>query len=133
MADAGSRLAFFVMGLLLLSFFMRCPSAQSPSISAEINSTRSYVDEVNESGYLVFSPNLTAAYGYLNNATNMSHTDPAYAQVLLGKARESAEVQLANIDRYRTLSLYVMAVASVLLVVLLAKLMRSKPSRKAKK
>jgi hypothetical protein len=123
------------MGLLLLLFslFLHCPQAQGYNMSTAINSTRSYVNTVNESAYLIFYPNLTAAYGYIDNAVNVSHTNPAYAQVLLGKARESANAQLADIDRYKTWSFYVLAAVSVVLAVLLVKLMRVKPLKKAKK
>lgn len=134
MSDAGSRLACIAMGLLLLFSLFACDSfAQGYNISASINSTRSYVDMVNQSAYLIFYPNLTAAYGYLDSAVNVSRTNPAYAQVLLGRARESARIQLAAIDGYRTWSFYILAAASVLFAVLLERLMRPKPSRKARK
>jgi hypothetical protein len=133
MADAGSRLACFATGLLLLfSLLARCASAQA-GIGVEVNSTRSYVDTVNESAYLIFYPNLTAAYNYVDSAANVSHTNPAYAQVLLGKARESAEAQLAGIDRYKAWSFYALVATSVVLAVLLERLMRAKLPKKARK
>lgn len=128
--NPGSRLIYFALGLLLLFSLFICNSlSQGYDIGAAINSTRSYVDKVNQSAYLVFYPNLTAAYGYINDAANVSHTNPAYAYALLGKAMSSAEQQLNLINRYRTESFYTLAAVSIILAILLNRLMKPKVRR----
>ena len=85
-----------MLALLLLSFF---PTAQgtvkanNPNVTLAINDTAQYIQQVNQSAYLIFYPNLTQAYSYLNQAKNASQKSPSYAQLLLTKASESAQQQ----------------------------------------
>ena len=102
-----------MMALLLLSFL---PTAQgtvkanNPNITIAINDTAQYIQQVNQSAYLVFYPNLTQAYLYLNQAKNASGKSPSYAQLLLTKASESAEQQQNTLNSEKSDAIIVVAV-----------------------
>ncbi|HIH49882.1 MAG: hypothetical protein ABSE71_01130 [Candidatus Micrarchaeaceae archaeon] len=100
--------------------------------SAAINSTASYVNSINQSSYLIFYPNLTGAYNYLNMARNESQTNLTYTYLLLGKARASAQVQQQILLKYQQLSLLIIIVLAVFLAALLYFFMRPR-SRKGSK
>ena len=124
MGRPGSFLICLAIGVLLLSLLARNSYSQTGSIGAEINSTIDYVNMVNESAYLVFYPNLTASYNYIGSAENVSRTNPTYARALLGMAMGSAKQQLNAIDAYKSGSLFVLAIATIVVAVLLNRLMR---------
>jgi hypothetical protein len=127
------RPAYLALGLLLLSSLLVSNAlSQGSNMSTAINSTLSYVNKVNQSAYLVFYPNLTSAYNYINNAINVSHTDPAYAYALLHEAAGSAGQQLALVNRYRMQSFYVLVVVSAALAILLSRLMKPRPKARMK-
>jgi predicted PurR-regulated permease PerM len=127
------------MAVLAMLFLFNFMHAQGASISTlnmteTINSTATYINTVNQSGYLVFYPNLVQAYGYLNQAKNQSQTNPQYAYLLLAKARSSAQSQEAQIDQYKTDSLYVLIALAFILVISVYLLMRPyKPVKGARK
>jgi hypothetical protein len=118
--------------LLALLFYGTAVGAQSSNnsnISAAINSTSSYI-QVNQSSYLIFYPNLTAAYNYLGMAKNESQLNQDYALSLLSKADQSAKTQQGLILRYQDASAYALAVLAVFLTAVLYVFMR--PSKKRK-
>lgn len=99
-----------------------------------INSTAAFINRVNQSGYLVFYPNLTGAYANLNLAKNESQVNPPFAYQLLAKARSSAQSQEDAINQYKGDSLYVLVILAILLVILLYLLMKPiKSSRRSRK
>ena len=119
------RLLYLAFGLLLFSsFFMYSAFSQSGNLTAAINRTTAYVNEVNQSAYLIFYPHLTSAYNYISNATNISRTDPAYAYALLAEAMSSAQQELNRINSYRTDSFYALAVISTILAIALYVMMQ---------
>lgn len=71
------------------------------SLPAAINYTSSFISAVNGSGYLIFQPNLTLAYSYLEKAKNVSSGDPAAAYAYLNKALEAARMQQGAMARYK--------------------------------
>ncbi len=121
MGRPGSRLICLAIGILVLSLFSYSRAA---GIGTAINSTLDYVNMVNQSAYLVFYPNLSASYGYISSAANVSHTNPAYGQELLAMAMSSAKRQLDDINAYRTGSFLALGAAAVVLAVLLDRLMQ---------
>jgi type VI protein secretion system component VasF len=116
--------------LLALLFYGTAVGAQSSNISAAINSTSSYIQQVNQSSYLIFYPNLTAAYNYLGMAKNESQLNQDYAFSLLSKADQSAKTQQALILRYQDVSVYTLAALAVFLAIVLYIFM--KPNKKHK-
>ena len=91
--------------------------------NATINQAISVVNQVNESGYLIFYPNLTQAYHYLDIAKTQPANSTAYAYSLLAQARSSAQSQLNAMNAYKTYSLYATVASAVIFAVLLYVLM----------
>lgn len=125
------RALYIMVGMAVLAMLLlfNILHAQGGSISgvnmtAAINSTASYINMVNQSGYLIFYPNLANAYGYLNQARNQSQINPAYSYILLAKAMASAQSQEAQISQYKTDSLYVLTTLAFILVISVYLLMR---------
>ncbi len=138
MQSASAVLAFALALAYASAVFLGFASAQAQpqnattyNISAEINMTESYINMVNKSAYIIFYPNLTSAYSYLEKAKNISRSDPAYASELLYNARKSAGEQLASIYRYRNESVLALSVVAVILAIALYWYMR--PTTKVKK
>lgn len=128
----GTYAALCMALLAMLIFYIPSAQAQNTSISnisinKSINDTASYINSVNQSGYLIFYPNMTGAYNYLQLARNESSINPQYSYLLLSKARGSASEQQEMIDRYKKDSLYALVLSSIILVFMLYVLM--KPSR----
>ena len=83
--------------------------------NATLAGASSYIRTVNQSGYLIFYPNLTQAYGYLGKAeAAYNRSSPAEAVLYANEARASAEEQYQDIGAYRNESFAVMAVLVVL-------------------
>lgn len=82
-----------------------------------INQTISYITAVNQSAYLIFYPNLTAAYSYINKAQKLSVSSPDGAVSYANLAYSSAQSQYEQLGAYRTESLIAMLfVAAVFLI-----------------
>lgn len=65
--------------------------------NATISSALAYVNMVNQSGYLVFFPNLTQAYSYLQKAQGVYNSSPAAAVFYANKAVASAQAQYQSL------------------------------------
>jgi hypothetical protein len=98
----------------------------STNITVAINTTAAFINRVNQSGYLVFYPNLAEAYNYLNLARQNSQTNTQYAYLLLTNANGSAQAELNRINQYKSDSLYVLIVSAILLAIMLYILMMPK-------
>jgi hypothetical protein len=98
-------------------------SVSSSNLTMAINSTATFINNINQSGYLIFYPNLTTAYKDLNLARNESQINPPYAYELLASARSSAQSQENSINQYKSDSLYVLIFFAVVLVIFLYVLM----------
>ena len=125
------RMLYLALGMALLSFTLLYSGASSngsTNITAAINSTRQYIDRVNQSAYLVFYPNLNYAYNALNEAVNVSHTNATEAYSLLQLASSSAAAAQRHIYQYSLASIYALAVISAALAAMLFYLMR-KPKK----
>ena len=124
--------------LAMLVFYTLVAHAQTPTISSgnlgqAINSTASFINKVNQSGYLLFYPNLTQAYHYLDIAKTQPANSTAYAYSLLAQARSSAQSQLNAMNAYKTYSLYATVASAVVLAVLLYALMAPRGSAVGRK
>ncbi len=125
------RVAVAVLLMALAMAYAHAAAGSYPEyngLGTAINSTYSYINSVNESSYLIFYPNLTAAYHFISLAGNATNQDSAYA--LLNEARSSAMEQETRINYYKAVSAYVLAASTIGLVALLALLMRRMPARR---
>jgi hypothetical protein len=108
-------------------------NVSSTNIGEAINSTAAIISKVNQSGYLIFYPNLTQAYSYLSLAKNESNINTSITLSLLAKASQSAQAQQALIDQYKMVSLYALVVFGFLLAALLIVLMKPAVFTKGKR
>jgi predicted PurR-regulated permease PerM len=84
-----------------------------------INSVLSYTNLINQSSYLIFSPNLKNAYTYLENASSIYNTSPGEAVAYALKAKEIAQAQYNAINSYRLISFVAMLAFSIIALYLL--------------
>ncbi len=127
------RFVYLIIGAALLFATLlssRAYSNASANMTAAINSTSQYIESVNESAYLVFYPNLANAYNVLNASVNASRTNTTKAYALLHLARASAAAAQHQIDQYYSVSLYTLAISSVILAAMLYRLMRKPRSKR---
>lgn len=124
--------AVLLLALMFYSNFTSRPMGRNLSVA--INSTRAYLQQVNQSAYLFFYPNLGQAYSYLYRAMNQSLLNQSMAYALLNQSRGSAMAEQDRIGSYRQESAYVLGGITVALAVILYALMRpfnTRPSGRA--
>ena len=92
--------------------------------NAIIRNATNYINEVNDSGYLVFYPNLTQAYSYLNKSYALYPSSPSGAVYYATLASASAQGQYGRISYYRSASLITVLVLTVVVAALLYLFMR---------
>lgn len=119
--------------LLFLSSFSLV-LAQSSQITTsnytqtQVNNTianaTAYVNSVNMSAYLIFSPNLTQAYAYLNKANNYSKTSPGSAILYAALAKQSAQMAYSQISAYKKISFAGMVIFTIVAGLILYVYMR---------
>ena len=125
--------SFFVLASVLLlagsQLYNQNYTVQQANFS--LAQAESYISSVNQSSYLVFSPNLSTAYSYLNRAQELQNSSPtlavSYAQLATTQA-SIAYGQISSYKRYAALiTLFLTAWVGALLYVLM------KPSAKSDK
>lgn len=89
-----------------------------------LNLTSNYVGLVNESGYLIFYPNLTQANADLASAQKLLNTSPASSVVLANKAANEAKAQYQLISTYRVEAFAVTLALSIVFALILGRLMK---------
>jgi len=111
--------------LLALAVTLNAQSVSAPNYTAaeansSISAAYSYVNTINQSGYLIFQPNLTQAYAYLSKASEIYNASPNAAVFDAQKAQQIAEAQYGSLNyfRYKALPWAVLCTAVVVLVLL---------------
>ncbi|MHB1830259.1 MAG: hypothetical protein ACYCO0_02605 [Candidatus Micrarchaeaceae archaeon] len=126
-------LALLIFPMLLSAQQLSGTNYTSSQANATIASAYSYVNTVNESGYLVFQANLTAPYRYLLMASQIYNKSPNTAVFYAQKAQLIAQQQYSSMGYYRQRSFFVIAVIAIAFLVMLIKVMRPvKVRRRAK-
>ena len=92
-----------------------------------------YIQNVNESGYLIFTPNLTLAYRYLNMGYAIYNVSPNTAVFYAQQAEQAAQQQYGNISYYRSESVPVLFVFTIALAVILIRIMTPVKNRKQRR
>ncbi len=91
----------------------------------------SYINSVNQSSYLIFSPNLSAAYSYLGRAQELQNSSPTLAISYAQLATTQASIAYGQISSYKKyaalITLFLTAWVGAILYVLM------KPSAKSDK
>lgn len=91
-----------------------------------------YLQTVNESGYLIFTPNLGQAYGYLASAKRLNISNPSASVYYASEAYSSAEMEYARISYYRSISVPVVGIFTAVMALLLYHFMRPVEQRRAR-
>lgn len=81
------------------------------------------INTINQSGYLIFYPNLTSAYFYLNASKNKSRTNYSIAYSYLLRAKNSAQQAQVQLGRYQYISILVSILLIAVLFVIIYMLM----------
>lgn len=107
----------YALALLLLLFAAGTYAQQISNYTAAsadqvIAQSLSYVNAVNQSGYIIFYPNLTQAYDYIGKAQNISLTSPGSAVLYAKDAVASANSEYQRISRYKFDSLVALLIFS---------------------
>jgi hypothetical protein len=89
-----------------------------------LNMASNYVELVNESGYLLFYPNLTQAYADLASAERLFNTSPAGSVAFANKAVSDAKTQYETISAYRSDAFAVSLALAIVFALLLGRLMK---------
>jgi len=119
--------AYAAILVLLLAFAAQAQGTQHYTV-AQANETLSnataYVNIVNESGYLVFWPNLTQAYSYLNKSRTSLNGSPDSAVMYAGLAAGSAKASYERIGAYREDATLAALAFTVVMAVMLYRFMK---------
>ena len=112
------------IGILILISLFAIAGAQSPAInganytsayaSNTINQTQAYIDTINQSAYLIFYPDLSKAYSYLNQARAIYQSSPSGAVEDAYLARNYATEQYQSISAYRSEAVPVVVILAAL-------------------
>lgn len=127
-----------VASFLLLAAGAAGTAQQPTNAIAYYNATSAYIAKVNQSGYLIFRPNLTQAYNDLGQANSLlsSNTPNATRAVqLLQSATASATKAQQKIYGYRAISAVVVIFLTIIVAFVLYKWMKpvSQQRRREKK
>lgn len=122
------RYAFLLSVLVVLSSIMHASqiSGQNYSVKQANNTiaqSYAYVNLVNESGYLIFQPDLSASYSYLSNASSLYLSSPNVAVAYAQKAQQLAQEQYSSIGYYRRMAMPILVVFTILAALALFKVM----------
>ncbi len=105
---------------LPLTLFAATPLNSSQSeANSTFNNASAYVSYVNESSYLVFYPDLSAAYADLNKSANTILSSPQESMSYANDARQSAMLQYERINSYRYYSAAAMVVFTAAIAAIL--------------
>ena len=89
------------------------------SANQMVNNATNYVNTLNMSGYLVFYPNLTQAYSYLNKSYLVLNSSPNSAVQYANLASSSAYFAYLRTESYRQISLAAVVIFTLAIAVLL--------------
>ncbi len=120
------KLSFIAIILLfpviVLSQSIGSPHYNSTQSGTSIADAANYIQSINESGFLIFQPNLTLSYSYLALATKFQNSSPNTAVFYAQKARSEALQQYQDIDYYRSRSIPVIVAFAIIFFLILLKL-----------
>jgi len=93
----------------------------SAQANASVSMAANYIVAINQSTYLIFSPNLTSAYSYLGKAQSLYNSSPIAAVAYAQLATNAAASSYSQIGYYRNISAIFMILLTVLAGALLYK------------
>lgn len=114
---------FLVSGVAYAQGQITNPNYTTQHANATVENVTSYIEIVNESGYLFFEPNLTAANMYLTKAQGNITSNPYLAVTYANKAYNLTEQQYTTTQSHKSESLPIIAVFTIAMLILLYKFM----------
>ncbi|MEM3181171.1 MAG: hypothetical protein QXS17_03455 [Candidatus Micrarchaeaceae archaeon] len=127
----------FALALLLLG----AVQAQGPVLNSTgmskasanytIAKAEAFVQKINESTYLIFSPNLTTAYKYLSEAKKSLNSSPYMAGLYANEAISSSQTAYEKLNAYRYASAAVMLAITIAIGAILVHIMKKPRSTHA--
>ncbi|MDE1870426.1 MAG: hypothetical protein KGH71_05620 [Candidatus Micrarchaeota archaeon] len=91
-----------------------------------VNQTLGCINQINDSGYLIFYPNLTSAYSYLSKAQQSEVSSPESAILYSHMAAAQAQSEYSKISGYKTDSFWIMVFLSLISLIWLFSLMQKR-------
>ncbi|MEM0149667.1 MAG: hypothetical protein QXW10_02105 [Candidatus Micrarchaeaceae archaeon] len=135
----GLGIAFLFWAFALFSFSLLLLQQSEPGLGAQNYSTAnansvieraiSYVNMINQSGYLIFSANLTSAYSYIDDAKKVVNASPELAVAYANDAIAAAKAAYSKIGAYRFYSLGIVGVFTLAMGIILYKYMKPKNNK----
>ncbi|MDE1804392.1 MAG: hypothetical protein KGH59_01250 [Candidatus Micrarchaeota archaeon] len=130
-----------LLAIVLILLTAQISGAQSVSsanysvayASQTINTTLAYIDNVNQSGYLIFYPHLSAAYNYIGEAQKAYRSSPNTAVEYAALAMRSAQEEYSRISSFRAASFAVMSFFTIVSFALMYAVMRRVSVSRARK
>jgi hypothetical protein len=84
-----------------------------------LKETLAIIDKVNNSAYIIFYPNLSNSYKYLQEAKNESSKNLSYALILLNKSRENALLQESILNKMKVITFIIVLILTVITSIVL--------------
>ncbi len=110
-------------GMILAQSRIGSENYSSQYANSLITNVSNYIASVNQSSYLIFSPNLTGAYLNLSYAMSNLSYNPSAAVLYAERANSSAYMQFRSMEYYKTASFPVMFAFTLVMLLLLYKFM----------
>ncbi len=103
----------FGLAFMLLFYSIQSTSINNTYALQLLNESQSYVDAINQSGYLLFYPNLTKAYNDLNMSRNYLNNSINSSIYYANLAKSDANSEYSKISQYKQNSFYAMLIFTV--------------------
>ncbi|MGC8676431.1 MAG: hypothetical protein ACP5T3_02870 [Candidatus Micrarchaeia archaeon] len=120
------------LGRIVRGQALNATTINSSSANATIAKAAAYVYKINESTYLIFQPNLTTAYKYLDKARKALNESPYLAATYAQYAVVSANRAYNKLNAYRDASAVVMLIITAAIAAALYHVMK-RPNAKREK
>ncbi len=115
-----SFLSFIFLSFFLLSgLSLGAQNYTHQQANLTISNASAYLSAINQSGYLVFYPNLTQAYNYLARARSLSNRSPSLAENYAQQAESSAASAYSAITSYRYYAFIITAMLTIIVGMML--------------
>ncbi|MEM3775474.1 MAG: hypothetical protein QXZ35_02370 [Candidatus Micrarchaeaceae archaeon] len=115
--------SFSIMFLQLSGASVNAQNYSASNANAVVESAIAYVNKINQSGYLIFTANLTSAYNYISDAKKVVNTSPDLAIAYANDAIAAAQAAYSKIGAYRLYSLGVVGAFTIVMGAILYKYM----------
>ncbi|MGC8649053.1 MAG: hypothetical protein ACP5UN_02440 [Candidatus Micrarchaeia archaeon] len=89
------------------------------TFNINLKETLAIINKVNNSAYIIFYPNLSSSYKYLQEAKNESLKNITDALVLLNKSKEDALLQEKTLNKNKAIAFIITLILTVITLIIL--------------